>query len=70
MRDHGGLPDTEGPALRDPRSRSAIDNIGLDDQADLLDPELGEQPGDRDATGRSFADAARSDTGVETGEPK
>ena len=50
-----------GPRLKDPRSQSAIDNIGLDDQADLLDPELDEAPGDRDASGRSFADDVRSD---------
>ncbi|MDR6992754.1 hypothetical protein [Luteimonas sp. 3794] len=70
LRDHEDLPQTDGPALRDPRSQSAIDNIGLDDQADLLDPELDDQPGDRDASGRSFADDVRSDTGVENGEPK
>ena len=70
LRDHDDLPDTDGPPLRDPRSQSAIDNIGLDDQADLLDAELDDQLGDRDATGRSFADDVRSDTGVETGEPK
>jgi hypothetical protein len=53
-----------GPVLRDPRAVSAMDNIGVDDQADLLDPELDEQPGDRDADGRSFADDVRSDMGV------
>ena len=51
----------QGPELRDPRSVAAIDNIGVDDQADLLDVILDEQPGDRDADGRSFADDVRSD---------
>ncbi|AKC85787.1 hypothetical protein [Pseudoxanthomonas suwonensis] len=55
------LTDGSGPALKDPRAQAAIDNIGVDDQADLLDPELDEQPGDRDASGRSFADDVRSD---------
>ena len=50
-----------GPELKDPRSVAAIDNIGVDDQADLLDIALDEEPGDRDATGRSFADDVRSD---------
>lgn len=70
LRDHDDLPDTDGPALRDPRSQSALDNIGVDDQADLLDTELDDQTGDRDASGHSFADDVRSDTGVENGEPK
>ena len=61
VRDRGDLPDTNGPPLRDPRSVSAMDNIGVDDQAGLLDPELGEAPGDRGAGGRSFADDVRSD---------
>ena len=51
----------QGPQLKDPRSVSAIDNIGVDDQADLLDVILDEEPGDRDANGRSFADDVRSD---------
>jgi hypothetical protein len=55
------VPETRGPRLKDPRSRSAIDNIGADDQADLLDVELDDQPGDRDASGHSFADDVRSD---------
>lgn len=55
------LPETEGPPLKDPRSRSAIDNIGVEDQGDLLDVELDDQPGDRDAAGQSFADDVRSD---------
>lgn len=70
LRDHDDLPDTDGPALRDPRSRAAMDNIGVDDQANLLDTELDDQIGDRDADGHSFADDVRSDTGVETGEPR
>ena len=49
------------PPSLDPRSQSAIDNLGVDDQADLLDVELDAQPGDRDASGRSFADDVRSD---------
>ena len=55
------LPDTRGPRLKDPRSRSAMDNVGVDDQADLLDAELDDEPGDRDDAGRSFADDVRSD---------
>jgi len=55
----------EGKTLRppslDPRSQSAIDNLGVDDQADLLDVALDAQPGDRDASGHSFADDVRSD---------
>ena len=49
------------PPSLDPRSQSAIDNLGVDDQADLLDVALDAQPGDRDASGRSFADDVRSD---------
>lgn len=56
-----------GPPLKDPRSRASLDNIGDDDQANLLDPELDEQPGDRDAAGHSFADDVRSDMGVGAG---
>lgn len=56
------LPETEGPPLKDPRSISAIDNIGVDDQGNLLDEELDDQPGDRDASGRSFGDDVRSDS--------
>lgn len=60
-----------GPVLRDPRSRAALDNIGDDDQANLLDPELDEQPGDLDSGGRSFADDVRSDVGNgDNGEPR
>lgn len=54
-------PEQPGPQLKDPRSVAAIDNMGVDDQADLLDVVLDEQPGDRDADGRSFADDVRSD---------
>ena len=61
VRDRGDPPDANGPPLRDPRSVSAMDDIGIDDQAGLLDPELGEAPGDRGAGGRSFADDVRSD---------
>lgn len=57
------VPESLGPPLKDPRSRAAIDNIGVDDQGDLLDVELDEQPGDLDRTGRSFLDDARSDSG-------
>jgi hypothetical protein len=60
--DDGDLPDTLGPPLKDPRSRSAIDNIGVDNQADLLDIALDDQPGGRDSNGRSFADDVRSDS--------
>ena len=49
------------PPSLDPRSQSAIDNLAVDHQADLLDVELDAQPGDRDASGRSFADDVRSD---------
>jgi hypothetical protein len=61
VRDRGDLPDTNGPPLRDPRSVSAMDNIGVDDQAGLLDAELDETPGDRGFAGRSFTDDVRSD---------
>ena len=49
VRDTGDLPDTAGPPLKDPRSQSAIDNIGVDDQGDLLDVELDDELGDIDA---------------------
>lgn len=55
-----GAPPLRPPSL-DPRSQSALDNLGVDDQADLLDVELDAQPGDRDASGHSFADDVRSD---------
>ena len=57
------VPESLGPPLKDPRSRAAIDNIGVDDQGDLLDVELDDQPGDLDRSGRSFTDDARSDSG-------
>lgn len=56
------LPETRGPTLKDPRATSAMDNIGVDQGADLLDVALDDQPGDVDADGRSFADDVRSDT--------
>lgn len=59
-----------GPALRDPRSQAALDNVGLDDQANLLDPELDDQIGD-DGDGPSFMDDVRSDVGRgNNGEPR
>lgn len=57
------VPESLGPPLKDPRSRAAIDNIGVDDQGDLLDVELDDQPGDLDRSGRSFLDDVRSDKG-------
>lgn len=64
------LPETAGPPLKDPRSRAAMDNIGVDDQAGLLDAELDDQPGNRDTGEPSFADDVRSDgkTGQRTEE--
>ena len=56
------LPDTDGPALRDPRAISAMDNIGVDDQGDLLDEELDDAIGDRDGGRRTFSDDVRSDS--------
>lgn len=61
VRDRGDLPDANGPPLRDPRSMSAMDNIGVDDQAGLLDTELDDTPGDRGFGNRSFTDDVRSD---------
>jgi hypothetical protein len=60
LHDPVALPDTS-PPLRDPRSVAAIDNIGVDDQADLLDVELDDQVGD-DGDHRNFADDVRSDS--------
>ena len=60
--DGSDLPETRGPALEDPRATSAMDNIGVDGGADLLDVALDDQAGDVDADGRSFADDVRSDT--------
>jgi len=50
-----------GPPLRDPRAVAALDNIGVDDQGDLLDPELDDAPGDRAQGKRVFSDDVRSD---------
>ena len=55
------LPARGGPPLRDPRSVSAMDNIGLEDQADLLDPALDDEIGDRSQGKRIFSDDVRSD---------
>ena len=57
----GALPDPVGPPLKDPRSVSAIDNIGVDDAGDLLDVELDDQLGDIEPDGHSFAEDHRSD---------
>lgn len=54
-------PDDTRPSPQDPRSVAALDNLGVDDQADLLDLELDDQPGD-DGSHRSFADDVRSDS--------
>lgn len=67
------LPPTSGPPLKDPRSQAAIDGIGVETPGDLLETELDDQPGDRDAGGHSFADDVRSDAprgGREDGEPR
>src|SRR5690606_7024464 len=48
-----GVPlEQQGPAPKDPRSVAAIDNIGVDDQADLLAVALAGGPGDREAYGQ------------------
>ncbi len=60
LHDPVALADTS-PPLKNPRSIAAIDNLGVDDQADLLDVELDDQPGD-DGSHRSFADDVRSDS--------
>jgi hypothetical protein len=60
VRDREDLPAAAGPPLKDPRSISAMDNIGVDTPSDLLDVELDEQPGD-DARGAAFANDVRSD---------
>jgi len=60
LHDRNPVPDAAGPPLKDPRAVSAMDNIGVDDQADLLDAELDDQPGD-DLGRRSFTDDVRSD---------
>ena len=51
-----------GPPLRDPRSVAALDNIGVDDQGELLDPALGHEVGERGHGKRDFSDDVRSDT--------
>lgn len=60
-----GDPAKTHPTLRppslDPRSQAAVDNLGVDDQADLLDAALDDQPGDRNDDGTSFLDDVRSD---------
>lgn len=53
------LPDTR-PTPKDPRTISAVDNLGTDAPGDLLDIELDDAPGD-DGWGRDFADDVRSD---------
>ena len=60
--DGAELPESRGPALKDPRSIAAMDNIGVDDQGDLLDEELDDSIGDRGDGGRIFSDDVRSDT--------
>jgi len=52
---------TKRPPSLDPRSQATVDNLGVDDQADLLDPALGDQPGERNVGGTSFLDDVRSD---------
>ena len=59
LHDPAALPDTR-PTPRDPRTRSAIDNLGVDAPGNLLDIELDDPPGD-DGWGRDFADDVRSD---------
>lgn len=54
-------PDRGGPPLRDPRSIAAMDNIGVEDQGDLLDPALDDEVGDRAQGKRTFSDDVRSD---------
>jgi len=60
--DGAELPESRGPSLKDPRSIAAMDNIGVDDQGDLLDEELDDSIGDRGDGGRTFSDDVRSDT--------
>ena len=60
--DGADLPATGGPPLKDPRSISAMDNIGVDDQGDLLDEALDDGVGDRGEGKRIFSDDVRSDT--------
>jgi hypothetical protein len=60
-----GGPAPAGPRQggADPRMEQGLDNIGVDDQGDLLDPELDDQPGDQTGDGPSFMDDVRSDSG-------
>ena len=60
--DGADLPETRGPALKDPRSIEAMDNIGVENQGDLLDEPLGDGIGDRGNGKRIFSDDVRSDT--------
>ena len=60
LHDKVSLPETR-PALKDPRSVSAMDNLGVDRPADLLASELDDSVGD-DGWGRDFADDVRSDS--------
>ena len=55
------VPDRGGPPLRDPRSIAAMDNIGVEDQGDLLDPALDDEVGDRAQGKRTFSEDVRSD---------
>ena len=60
LHDRVALPDTR-PTPKDPRTVSAVDNLGDDRPGDLLSAELDDEPGD-DAWGRNFADDVRSDS--------
>lgn len=60
LHDSVDLPDTR-PTPKDPRTISAIDNLGTDAPGNLLDIELDDAPGD-DGWGRDFADDVRSDS--------
>ena len=53
---------THGRAFKDPRSIEAMDNIGVDNQGDLLDEALDDGIGDRGNGKRIFSDDVRSDT--------
>jgi len=44
-----------------PRSQAPIDNLDVDDQADLSDASLDDEPGARNVGGTSFLDDVRSD---------
>ena len=60
LHDQVALPDTR-PTPKDPRTLSAIDNLGVDTPADLLDTDLDDQVAD-DGWGRNFGDDVRSDS--------